>query len=64
LLSKPGSEEPLIGVMEYPNEYLLSQGVNKGTRISFTPDSEYAFDIEGEKLYRIYDHQITMANGI
>jgi hypothetical protein len=38
--------------------------VKKGTKISFTPDSEYEFNIDGEKLYRIYDHQITMANGI
>jgi len=64
LLSKPGTEEPLIGIMEYPNKYLISQGVKKGTRISFTPDSEYPFEINGEKMYRIYDHQITMANGI
>ena len=64
LLSKPGTEEPLMGLMEYPNKYLLTQGVKKGTKISFTPDSEYAFDINGEKLYRIYDHQITMANGL
>jgi len=63
-LSKPGTEEPLMGLMEYPNKYLLTQGVKKGTKISFTPDSEYAFDINGEKLYRIYDHQITMANGL
>lgn len=64
LLCKPGTEEPLIGIMEYPNKYLISQGVKKGTRISFTPDSEYPFEINGEKMYRIYDHQITMANGI
>ena len=64
LLSKPGTEEPLMGKMVYANKYLLSQGVKKGTKISFTPDSEYAFNIDGEKLYRIYDHQITMANGI
>ena len=64
LLCKPGSEEPLMGVMEYPNSYLLSQGVKKGSRISFTPHSEYIFEVDGEKMYRIYDHQITMANGI
>ena len=64
LLCKPGTEEPLIGIMEYPNKYLISQGVKKGTKISFTPDSEYPFEINGEKMYRIYDHQITMANGI
>ena len=64
LLCKPGSEEPLMGTMKYPNDYLLSQGVGCGSTVSFTPDSEYPFDIEGEKLYRIYDHQITMSDGI
>lgn len=57
---KPFSEEPLVGTMKYVNEYLKSQGVEAGDRISFTPESEYEFNIDGEKLYRIYDHQITM----
>jgi hypothetical protein len=28
--------------------------------VCFKPDSEYEFDVDGEKLYRIFDHQITM----
>ena len=58
---KRGQEEPLMGVMKYPNEYLLSQGVGSGTFISFKPDSEYEFTVDGEKLYRMFDHQITLA---
>ena len=46
--------------MRYPNEYLLSEGINEGDKVSFTPESEYKFDIEGVEMYRIYDHQITM----
>lgn len=57
---KPFSEEPLVGEMKYPNTYLLSKGVKPGDRISFKPDSEYEFNVDGEKLYRMYDHQITM----
>lgn len=57
---KPFSEEPLVGEMKYPNEYLISKGVSAGDRISFKPDSEYEFTVDGEKLYRMYDHQITM----
>lgn len=57
---KPFSEEPLVGEMKYPNEYLLSKGVNAGDRISFKPESEYEFTVDGEKLYRMYDHQVTM----
>ena len=53
-------EEPLMGQMVYPNEYLLSQGIKKDDFICFTPDSEYEFTVDGEKLYRMYDHQITM----
>jgi hypothetical protein len=50
-----------MGIMVYPNAYLLSQGVRAGDSICFKPDSEYEFDIDGEKLYRIFDHQITIA---
>ncbi len=57
---KPFSEEPLVGVVKMSNDYLISKGVNNGDRISFKPESEYEFDIDGEKLYRMYDHQITM----
>jgi hypothetical protein len=46
--------------MKYPNKYLLSKGVNKGDKISFKPESEYEFMVDDEKLYRMYDHQITM----
>ena len=59
-ISKLGTEEPLVGIMKYPNKYLTSQGVKAGDRISFKPDSEYEFTVDDEKLYRMYDHQITM----
>jgi hypothetical protein len=57
---KPLSEEPLVGKMKYANSYLLSEGVKNGDRITFQPDSEYEFTVDGEKLYRMFDHQITM----
>jgi len=59
-IKKPFSEEPLMGVMKYSNEYLISQGVNAGDMVCFSPDSEYEFTVDGEKLYRIFDHQITI----
>lgn len=59
-IKKPFTNEPLMGEMVYPNEYLLEQGVKAGDKISFKPDSEYEFEVDGEKLYRIFDHQITM----
>lgn len=57
---KPFSEEPLVGEMKYVNRYLKKLGVNAGDKVSFKPDSEYEFNVDGEKLYRMYDHQITM----
>lgn len=57
---KNTKEEPLIGLIKYPNKYLVSQGINQGDKVTFKPDSEYEFNIDGEKLYRMYDHQITM----
>lgn len=59
-IKKPFTHEPLMGEMRFPNAYLISQGVNEGDKICFKPDSEYEFDVDGEKLYRIFDHQITM----
>jgi len=45
--------------MRYPNDYLLSQGVEAGDEVTFRPESEYEFQVDGEKLYRMFDHQIT-----
>lgn len=59
-LYKNVKEEPLMGIMKYPNDYLISKGVTEGTKVCFKPDSEYEFTVDGEKLYRIFDHQITM----
>jgi len=57
---KPFREEPLVGEMKYVNRYLKKLGVNAGDKVSFKLDSEYEFNVDGEKLYRMYDHQITM----
>tara|TARA_R110002153_G_scaffold99268_3_gene234805 strand:- start:786 stop:1346 length:561 start_codon:yes stop_codon:yes gene_type:complete len=59
-LHKP-TNEPLMGKMRYSNDYLTSRGIDEGTHVSFTPDSEYEFEVDGEKMYRIFDHQITLA---
>ena len=58
ILSKRGSFEHLRGTVVYPNEELLSMGVNAGDRVSFTPESEYEVDIDGEILYRMYSRNI------
>lgn len=59
-IKKPISEEPLMGTMVYPNDKLLSYGISSGDTVCFEPDSEYEFIVDDEKMYRIYDHQITI----
>jgi hypothetical protein len=59
-IKKPFTHEPLMAEMRYPNDYLKSKGVSAGDIVCFTPDSDYEFDVDGEKLYRVYDHQITI----
>ena len=53
-------EEPLMGIVKYINQELLDLGVKVGDEISFQPESEYEFTIEGEKLYRMFTNNITM----
>jgi hypothetical protein len=59
-IKKPFSEEPLMGVMMYSNKWLNEQGVMFGDTVCFKPNNEYEFNVDGEKLYRIFDHQITL----
>ena len=61
-LYKPFLKEPLVGIMRYPSRALEMLGIQKGALVSFTPDSEYEFDVDGVKMYRIHDHQITMTH--
>ena len=58
---KPMSEEPLMGKLKYTNDKLKGYGLQEGDLVSFKPDSEYEFNVDGQKLYRMFDHQITIA---
>ena len=50
-------EKPLIGVVKYTNKHL---NINEGDLIGFTPNSEYEFVIDGERLYRVLSKFITI----
>lgn len=41
------------GIVKFQNNYLEKQGVFVGDKIAFKTDSEYEFEIDGEKLYRM-----------
>ena len=48
-------EQPLMGVIEYADK-----GFNKGELVGFTPNSEYEFVIDKQKLYRVLSKFITI----
>lgn len=57
---KPFSNEPLMGEMVIVNESLKKEGVKKGDKVCYRPKQEYEFRVDGELLYRMYDHSISM----
>mgnify|MGYP000669225474 CR=1 FL=1 len=53
-------ERPLIGVLKYGNSSLEDFKINEGSLIGFSPNSEYEFVIENERLYRMRTNDITI----
>jgi hypothetical protein len=51
-------EQPLIGILKYGNSSLEQLGFNEGDLIGFTPNSEYEFLIENQRLYRMTTNSI------
>jgi hypothetical protein len=54
-----GNEQPLTGILKYSNDFLSEHGLSVGDKVSFKPNSEYEFNIDGEKLYRVMTNSIT-----
>ena len=48
----------LSGYMRYPDDNLVQQGIKEGDLVGFSPNSEYEFTIDNQKLYRINSNQI------
>jgi hypothetical protein len=57
------SEKELVGELIYTNSYLDSLGMSCGDIVGFTPSSEYEFNIEDKKLYRIRSNDIAIKYG-
>ena len=52
------TEKPLMGKVQYADE-----GFEYGELIGFTPGTEYEFNIEGNKVYRVPANRITIKYG-
>jgi len=61
IIFKNTSEEPLIGTIRYINDQLEELGLKEGDEISYKPDSDYEFTVDGEKLYRMFTDNITLS---
>ena len=61
-----GIDTKLVNVLNelvYSNDYLDSLGLTVGALIGFTPSSEYEFNIDDKKLYRIQSKDVTIDYG-
>jgi len=54
------TEEKEVGEILFINDDLIQLGLKVGDVVSFLPDSEYEFTIDGEKLYRMRTRNITV----
>jgi len=57
------TDENLKGELIYSDSNLDALNVLCGDVVGFTPDSEYEFTIENQKLYRILSNHITINYG-
>jgi len=55
-------EQPNVGIMKYSNSSLEALGIISGTLITFTPNSEFEFVIEGERLYCMKSNDIALTH--
>ena len=53
-------EQPNVGVIKYSNKFLEALGITPGTLITFTPNSEFEFIINGERLYCMKSNDIAL----
>jgi hypothetical protein len=55
-------EQPNVGVIKYSNKFLEALGITPGTLITFTPNSEFEFIINGERLYCMKSNDIALTH--
>lgn len=51
-------EQELTGIIKYLDNSLIKNGIKKDDLIGFTPDSEYEFIIDNQRLYRVPTNSI------
>jgi len=57
---KNRKEQPNVGIVKYTNNTLEALGITPGTLITFTPNSEFEFIIDDERLYCMKSNDIAI----
>mgnify|MGYP003125655143 CR=1 FL=1 len=57
------SEKEHFGILKYSNSSLEAIGLTSGALVIFTPNSEFEFIIEGERLYCMKSNDIAVTHG-
>ena len=55
-------EKEYFGILKYSNSFLEDVGLKPGALVVFTPNSEFEFIIEGERLYCMKSNDIAVTN--
>ncbi len=55
-------EQPNVGIVKYSNSSLEALGITPGTLVTFTPNSEFEFIIEDERLYCMKSNDIVLTH--
>lgn len=53
-------ERPLIGIIKFVDKELQKNGIKKNDLVGFTPESEYEFIVDGERMYRVLTNSISI----
>ena len=59
---RPSKEREYFGILKYSNKSLERVGLNPGALVIFTPNSEFEFIIEGERLYCMKSNDIAITH--
>ena len=54
-------EQEHTGIVAYSNDYLERMGIFEGDKVGFTKNSEYEFNVDSEKLYRMQTQDICLS---
>lgn len=55
-----GKTQPLVGELVYGCDQTEKMGLSVGDVVSYLPDVEYEFNVDGETLYRLYTKHVVM----